>query len=101
MCRLELRQRRLRHRAEVLSWDSEHKVVERVQIVRSDEVEILLLADLLIGAVAYRNRSLSSNAGKTAVVARLERVANTRLDYSTPLGTEKVNLFQWQPRPPR
>ena len=82
-------------------WDSEHKVVERVQIVRSDEVEILQLADLLIGAVAYRNRSLSSNAGKTAVVARLERVANTRLDYSTPLGTEKVNLFQWQPRPPR
>ena len=36
---------------------------------------------------------------RAAVVARLEQVANTRLDYSTPLGTEKVNLFQWQPRP--
>ncbi len=80
-------------------WDSEHEVVERIQIVRSDEVEVLQLADLLIGAVTYRCRGLHANAGKTAVVARLERVANTRLDYSTSLGAEKVNLFQWQPRP--
>jgi hypothetical protein len=80
-------------------WDHQHEVVERIQIVQSHEVEILQLADLLIGAVAYRNRGLRSNTGKNAVVARLERVAHSRLDYSTPLGTEKVNLFQWQPRP--
>ena len=82
-------------------WDSEHEVVERIQIVQSHEVEVLQLADLLIGAVTYRNRGLHANRGKNAVVARLEQVAHTRLDYSTPLGTEKVNLFQWQPRPPR
>lgn len=80
-------------------WDSEHEIVERIQIVHSHEIEVLQLADLLIGAVGYRCRSLHANAGKNAVVARLEQVARTRLDYSTPLGAQKVNLFQWQPRP--
>lgn len=79
--------------------DSDHEIVERIQIVQSHEVEVLQLVDLLIGAVTYRNRGLHANAGKNAVVARLEAVARTRLDYSTPLGADKVNLFQWQPRP--
>lgn len=79
--------------------DRDHSVVERIQIVRSDEVEILQLADLLIGAVSYRNRGLTTSASKLTIVKRLERVAHSRLDRSTPIEAGKVNLFQWQPQP--
>lgn len=78
-------------------WSNE--VVERIQIVRSDEIEALQLADILVGAVAYRSRGLTTSAAKTAIVKRLEARAHCRLDWSTPLGAQKVNLFHWQPQP--
>lgn len=78
--------------------DRDHEIVRRIQIVRSDEVEVLQLADLLIGAVSYRNRGLATSEAKAAIIKRLERVAHSRLDHSTPKAAQKVNLFQWQPR---
>ena len=80
--------------------DLDHRVVERIQIVRSDEVAVLQLADLLIGAVTYRNRGLETSKAKLAIINRLERVAHSRLDRSTPIGAQKVNLFQWHPQAP-
>jgi hypothetical protein len=76
-----------------------NQVVERIQIVRSDEIEALQLADILVGAVGYRSRGLSSSPAKTAIVKRLEAGARLRLDWSTPLEAKKVNLFHWLPQP--
>src|SRR6266849_4980920 len=39
-------------------YDFEHKIITRIQIIRSYEVEQLQLTDLLIGIVSYANRKL-------------------------------------------
>lgn len=84
---------------EVLSnniYDFSRQIIERVQIVRSHEVEILQLADLLIGAVSYANRLLSTNSAKLALVNRMRKRSTYKLTQSTLLKEGKVNIFCWQ-----
>lgn len=78
-------------------YDFERKIIERVQTVHSHEVELLQLADLIIGAIAYVNRGLSGNAGKNALIARIRERTGYGLAKSTLLKEEKVNLFVWHP----
>ena len=76
-------------------YDFSRQVIERVQLVRSHEIEQLQLADLLIGAVAYLNRDLHGNAGKLALIERMRRRSGYDLTRSTLLREEKMNLFRW------
>lgn len=76
-------------------YDFSRTIIERVQNVRSHEVEILQVADLLIGAVSYANRALSGNAGKEALIARMKERSRYCLTKTTLLREEKVNLFRW------
>jgi Protein of unknown function (DUF3800) len=78
-------------------YDFQREIIERVQTVRSHEVEILQLADLLIGAVSYENRGLEGNAGKEALVARIKERSNYSLTRTTLYREEKFNLFAWHP----
>jgi Protein of unknown function (DUF3800) len=78
------------------NYDFHRSIVKGIQLVRSHEVQILQLADLLIGAVSYVNRGLSSNAGKVAVADRLQKRSGYSLTRTTLLREEKVNLFRWQ-----
>lgn len=77
-------------------YDFSRKIIERVQAVRSHEVEILQLADLLIGAVSYANRGLSGNDGKDTLVARMKERSQYCLTRTTLLREDKVNLFCWR-----
>jgi hypothetical protein len=79
-------------------YDFRREIVERVQTVRSHEVEQLQLADLLIGAIGYANRDLSGNTGKLAVVERLRERSGYSLTRSTLLREDKLNIFRWQPQ---
>jgi hypothetical protein len=81
-------------------YDFSREIVERVQVVRSNEVEQMQLCDLLIGAVAYVNRGLSGNAGKQAVVRRMQERSQLTLTRTTLLGERKVNLLLWDPSKP-
>jgi hypothetical protein len=76
-------------------YDFSRTIIERVQNVRSHEVEILQVADLLIGAVSYKNRGLSGNTGKEALVARMKERSRYCLTKTTLLREDKVNLFCW------
>jgi len=78
-------------------YDFSREIVERVQVVRSHEIEQLQLCDLLIGAVAYANRGLGKNEGKRAVVKRLQERSRLSLTGTTLLGERKVNLLLWDP----
>lgn len=85
---------------EVLSnnmYDFRREIIERVQTVRSHEVEHLQLADLLIGAVAYANRNLQTSQAKLALVKRMQERSGYRLISKTLYREDKVNLFVWQP----
>jgi hypothetical protein len=77
-------------------YDFERKIIERVQTVRSHEVEPLQLADLLVGIVSYVNRGLSSNSAKVALVERMRKRSGYSLTKTNLLRENKVNLFVWQ-----
>ena len=77
-------------------YDFQRQIIEPVQTVRSHEVEILQLTDLLIGAVSYVNRGLHMNAAKLAVVERMRERSGYSLTKTTLLRENKVNLFMWQ-----
>ncbi|MBF0550170.1 MAG: DUF3800 domain-containing protein [Deltaproteobacteria bacterium] len=76
-------------------YDFSRQVIERLQLVRSHEIEQLQLADLLIGAISYLNRGFQSNAGKMAVIQRMQKRSGYALTKSTLLREEKINLFRW------
>lgn len=77
-------------------YDFDRKVVERVQVIQSHEVEQLQLADLLMGAVGYENRLLWGNSGKSELIARIKERSGYSLKKSTLLREPKFNLFHWQ-----
>jgi len=77
-------------------YDFQRHIIERVQTVRSHEVELLQLADLLVGIVSYVNRGLSSNAAKVALVERMRKRSSYSLTKTNLLRESKVNLFVWQ-----
>jgi len=81
------------------SYDFSRNIIERIQTVRSHEVNILQLADLLIGAVSYANRGLSGNAAKEAIIARLRERTHYSLIRTTLLRENKMNLFRWHANP--
>jgi len=77
-------------------YDFQREIIERVQTVRSHEVEILQLADLMIGAVSYVNRGLHGNAAKVAVVNTMQTRSGYSLTRTTLLRENKVNLLSWR-----
>ena len=77
-------------------YDFERQIIERLQMVHSNEVEILQLTDLLIGAVSYTNRELSGNPAKVALVKRMKDRSGYSLTKTTLLREDKVNIFMWQ-----
>jgi Protein of unknown function (DUF3800) len=76
-------------------YDFSRSIIERIQTVRSQEVALVQLADLLVGAVSYVNRGLVSNAGKVRIVDRLRKRSHYSLTQTTLLREDKVNLFRW------
>jgi hypothetical protein len=78
-------------------YDRDRNVIQKLQSVRSHEVEQIQLADLLIGAVSFVNRQdLGRSAAKRTLVERIRKRSGYRLTLSTLMRSEKVNLFRWQ-----
>lgn len=77
-------------------WDFSREIIHRVQIVRSHEVGLVQLADLLIGAVSYANRAQSASNAKTLLVERMRKRSGYSLLRTTLIREDKVNLFVWR-----
>ncbi|MDE6747461.1 MAG: DUF3800 domain-containing protein [Lachnospiraceae bacterium] len=74
------------------------ETVRNIQLVRSDQIQLLQLADLFIGAVAYSNRGLYTNSAKLKLIGHIEDRSNRILTKSTPKTEDKINIFKWLPR---
>lgn len=84
---------------EVLSndaYDFDQQIIKSIQQVRSNQVEQVQLADLLVGAISYANRGLTSNSAKVAFVERLRERSGHILTKSTLLREQKVNILVWK-----
>lgn len=75
-----------------------NETVKNIQIIRSDESELLQLSDFILGAVAYKNRNLSSSNSKLELCRYLESATSTSLISSSLLNNTKFNIFMWKPR---
>lgn len=76
--------------------DFKGEIVTRVQHVHSHEVPLFQLADLLIGALSYVNRGISTSAAKTAVIERIRARSRLQLTHTTLLREEKLNILVWR-----
>ena len=76
--------------------DFDRRVIQRIQIVRSEEVRILQLADLLIGAVSYSNRNIGSSPSKLRVVERIKQRSGKLLNRKTSYTESKMNILVWE-----
>jgi len=77
------------------AYDFSREIIQKVQTVRSHEVEQIQLADLLIGAVAYANRDLSGSSAKRQLVKIIRKRSGYSLTRSTLHREDKLNLFRW------
>lgn len=76
-------------------YDFRQEIIKRVQQIRSDEVEIIQLADLLIGAIQGVQRPTIANEGKQKVIERMRERSGYKLDKTTLPKEHKTNLFYW------
>ncbi|MCC2598510.1 DUF3800 domain-containing protein [Sphingobacterium sp. FBM7-1] len=81
-------------------YDYSKEIIKKVQQVRSHEVEILQLADLLVGATAYVNRGLSDSKAKNELINLIKHRSKYSLTKSTLLKERKFNVFIWEPQKP-
>lgn len=77
-------------------YDFNKKIIKKVQQVRSHEVELIQLADLLIGALAYANRGLKSSAAKNELIELIRLRSRYSLLKSTLIKEKKFNIFIWE-----
>ncbi len=75
-------------------YDFDTTNILKVQNVSSYECNILQLTDLLIGAIAYKNRNLANSNAKSMIVNRIIQKSGYDLTKSTILGERKFNLFK-------
>lgn len=90
---------KLRELHEVISndqYDFDRTIVERMQLVRSHEIEQVQLADLLIGAVALANKGPAGSQAKNRVVERVRERSGYDLTRTTLYAEKKVNLLRWR-----
>ncbi|MBK7670880.1 MAG: DUF3800 domain-containing protein [bacterium] len=78
------------------NYDFSRKIVQRIQTVRSHEVELLQLTDLLMGAVGYANRDLASSPAKQNLVSRVVQRSGYNLRTTTLYQESKLSIFKWQ-----
>lgn len=91
--------KKVRKLREVLSnkmYDFDARIIQRIQLVRSHEIEVLQLADLLIGAMQFLNRTDVKSEAKKQIIERIKERSGYDLSKSTLVREEKTNLFYWK-----
>ena len=70
--------------------------VNKVQSVRSDEVQLIQLTDLVIGAISYKLRNLKTSGAKLELVNYIENKFNVSLFENSQKNNKKFNIFHWR-----
>ena len=77
-------------------YDFSRKIIKRLEIVRSEQVELLQLGDLILGAISYANRGLETSTAKLNLVELVRARSGYALTKTTLLRESKVNLLRWK-----
>lgn len=83
-------------------YDFSERVIRRLQPIRSEEIQIMQLVDILVGAVGYQNRlfpdTFSKSTAKQDLINLIKARSRYTLTRTTLLREEKFNLFVWRAR---
>lgn len=77
-------------------YDFKNEIIAKVQQVRSEEVELVALADLLIGAVSYLMRDKNTSEAKLKLIDHIKQRSGYSLTASTLQRENKFNFFIWK-----
>lgn len=69
--------------------------IRRIQTVRSHEVELLQMSDLLIGILSSNINSDLTSPGKLRLIKYFKENANQNMHKNTPLWSDKINWVVW------
>jgi len=86
---------------EVLSnnlYDFDKTIIERIQIARSYEIQLLQLTDFLTGIISAANRSITQSPAKLSLIQQMKERSHYSLIRTTLIRENKVNIFRWHPR---
>ena len=78
-------------------YDYSKEIIKKVQQVRSHEVELIELADLFTGAMAYIHRGKNASEAKFKVIELIKKRSKYSLSKSTLIQEKKFNIFIWDP----
>ncbi|HRI76958.1 MAG TPA: DUF3800 domain-containing protein [Alphaproteobacteria bacterium] len=80
--------------------DFDREIVLKMQEVRSHEIALMQVVDILIGAVSYASRYPEGGVSKAKneIVSLIRHRTGLTLTSSTLLGASKFNLFHWEGR---
>ncbi|MCG2701410.1 DUF3800 domain-containing protein [Candidatus Parcubacteria bacterium] len=84
---------------EVLSnniYDFDKNILKNIQQIRSHEVNIIQLTDLLLGALQFVNRDNLKSDSKKALVEQIKKRSRYSLIKSTLPSEKKLNIFYWK-----
>jgi len=80
-------------------YDFSQSIIQRLQPIRSEEVQIMQLTDILIGAIAYENRSFpdgfQKSSAKQEIISLIKKRSGYTMKKTTLLREDKLNLFRW------
>lgn len=84
---------------EVLSnsrYTISRRTISNIQVIRSNEVAIMQIVDILIGAVGYKLRGLNQSNAKLELIRLIERRSNYKFEQNTLYREDKFNIFHLQ-----
>jgi hypothetical protein len=85
---------------EVLSnanYDFSREIIDNIQHVRSHDIGLMQLLDVLVGAVSYYARGLSSSTAKNEIISLIKEKTGLSLTRNTLPNERKFNLCIWRP----
>ena len=95
-------QKKIEKLKEFLSMSSNYEFdptkVTKIQLVKSHEVELVQLADFLIGAVCYANRGLNTSSAKLKIIDLIRKLSGYSLTKKSLAREDKMNVFIWKAR---
>lgn len=83
---------------EVLSnekYDFNREIIKRMQLVRSDEIEIMQIVDILSGATMAANRNSTTSSSKNKIISRIRERSGYSLTKTTLLTEAKFYTLVW------
>lgn len=74
------------------------RTIKRIQVVRSDEIELMQIVDIMIGAVSYKLRGYNTSIAKGNVINLIERRSGYKMERNSLYRENKFNIFHLQLR---